>query len=278
MAVLAYDKWCRETDNVVFLAMGPGMHTCTMDCNFFFYEKNVYVCKYSRYIHTCSKKCSVQETEFGTMCSVTKNILAERHVNCYWDNSQTLLAVGSSRDKNTSYAQKLSYIQTALQKIFKGREREKIEFKINTRLYKKKGVHVNKVARSLNFYRTNWHQYYFLTLQHCKPADCRIVPSQENLTTLGVCICLFWESLFGKKIFNPRKVDIFVACCVSELSVGNLPIFPIIPWLQRCFSSKLVSLTCTATLGVSSRATTTMLSCIAASKLLFPVNVKFSSP
>ena len=261
MAVAAYNEWCISNNEMVFLPTPEKLHKCTSECNFFSFTDLISVCKSSRHVHTCTKSCGTLEIGPDILCGITRNRLQERQVNCYWDESQTLTQSSGKQSRKYSNKDKVTTIFHQLKGIFTSEHREKLEIKNNLRLFKKQKQNANKYARSMKLFRTDWHKYYFLFLKHCK-RNHRIIPSNSSLLNLAKNICIFWEKIYGKTTFHTRKVIIFVATCIAELSTGNLPIFPKIPCLAKSFSSMQISETCNSCLGIASRSTTTMLSFI----------------
>lgn len=257
MALEAYNTWCRANDETIFLPTPSNMHRCSSECSFFLYKKDVAVCKKSRHVHTCTKSCQTLEYEGQMLCGTTKANLGERHVNCYWDESQTL-APKTVGQRNLTPKEKTSIIYDQLDCIFNGRQREILEIKTNTQQYKKQKQRANKYARAQHFYRTDWHAYFYLFLKHC-PRKKRHLPSQRMLQYLAKLIYEFWVIFFGKSTFHVRKVAIFTATCLSELAVGNPPVFPKISWLAASFQTLPANVICTVCLGVANRSTTTML-------------------
>jgi len=257
MAVKAYDAFCIANDEMVFMPTPQNMHQCSSECDFFQVSQFVSVCKLSRHVHNCTARCQTLECEGEMLCGITKVKLGERHVNCYWDETQTFTPKSSSQ-KKLSANEKIKIILEQLNCIFYGSQRKKLETKSNLQGYKKQRQNANKEARSKKLLRTNWHPYFFLFIKHCK-RNLRKLPSPRLLKNLASNIHSFWVLIFGSSTFHIRKVAIFVSCCLSELVDGNLPIFPKIAWLEKCFISHPVNIVATICLGVASRSTSTML-------------------
>lgn len=260
MAVEAYNAWCKEKNETIFLPTPYDMHQCSSECTFFYYSKHVAVCKISRHVHTCTKRCQTLEYEGQMLCGTTKASLGERHVNCYWDESQTFSPRTFSQRKPSRH-EKTTTILNQLQSVFYGSQREKLEIKVNTQHYKKQKQLANKYARLQSLQRTDWHKYFFLFLKNC-PRKIRHMPSQRMLRCLAASLLSFWVMIFGTSTFHVRKVAIFIATCLSELAVGNGAIFPKISWLAAAFQTLPANIVCTLCLGVANRSTTTMLSLI----------------
>lgn len=269
MAVDIYNVWCLEQGLPLFPVTPLALHKCSCACNFFIASRTESVCMASRQIHVCTSTCSERSREEREVCQLTHRDLGAKMGQSYWDGTSTLIS-NKQRSPFLDRKQMYALIYETLHLLFHGAIRSSLEEKANRRQASSDQVAIIKEARRQKLHRGNWHSYFKLFLAH-STIIVRRLATAANLNQLAKNILLFWNKVFVEPESSHRRVQTFVAVCVSQLVDGTSSIFPLIPWIKQC--APVQSLVYCLSLNITCRIMTAMLMEIRDVSLLRPIGV-----
>lgn len=255
MAVEQYNAWCLQQGQAVFPITPHTLHSCNSTCQFYRASFLESVCKQSRHVHTCTQRCVEKTSEENNVCDLTKHVLGQRLDYRYFDGSLSFRPT-ITRTPILSSAQVSSIIYQTLYDIFLGTVRSKLEEKNNRRQAVLDQALIVKESRKHKLHRGNWHSYYQLFMQNTFRNHRRLA-TVTNLRCLAKNIHLYWKTLFTVPETSSRRIQTFVAVCVTELANGCVPLFPLVPWIKLC-APKQATTYCTI-LDITCRIMTAML-------------------
>jgi hypothetical protein len=235
-------------------------HYCGSACVFTKVDLKTSICRASGKRHVCSDSCGTIHTEGKVLCGLTKRIMSEISVNCYYDGTQSFYPKRKKKSNaSLNPESKRKIIVDMLMLLFDSTELQVIEKKVTKRIHKCNLQKITKEARLLRSSRHNWHSYFFLFLKHSARRR-KMVPCHSAIYLLASNILLFWETLFGGDSFQAKKLIIFAATCVSELAAENeSKVFPNVPWLIKCLADHSVIQIYSGCLDITCRSMTSML-------------------